>query len=211
MKNKIFIIGTGGHAKVVADCILSQGDKIAGFIDDNRDVGEIFYGCPVVAKLKGIRQIQFDQEDLFIIALGNNRDRMQIAENYPELAYATVIHKSAQISPTAQIGTGTVIMPLAVVNAQSRIGRHCIVNSAGIVEHDNMIGDYVHISPNAAVGGKVQIGNLTHIGIGAAIKNNVSICGGVIIGAGSVVVKNIEKEGTYVGAPARQISGDSPV
>lgn len=211
MNKKVFIIGTGGHSKVVADCILSQGDRIGGFIDDNRDAGEIFYGYPVVSKLEGIRQMQFDKEDLFIIALGNNRDRMRIAESYPELAYSTAIHKSAQISPSAEIGAGTVIMPFAVVNAQSRIGRHCIVNTAGIVEHDNMIGDYVHISPNAAVGGKVSIGSLTHIGIGASIKNNVSVCGSVIVGAGSVVVKDIEKEGTYIGVPARQMSNGSPL
>ncbi|MFH7553130.1 hypothetical protein [Enterobacter hormaechei] len=49
------------------------------------------------------------------------------------------------------------------------------------------------------------MGSNVWIGAGAVVSNNLSIFSECMIGAGTVVIKNIEKAGTYVGIPAKEI------
>lgn len=198
MSDSVILIGGGGHAKVVADCVQARGGQVVGILDDGIPAGTSILGIPVLGK---IAEYQNYLQYSFLIAIGSNSVRRRIAQ---ELAvnWYTAVHPSAVISPYAVIGAGTVVMPRAVVNAGAVIGLHCILNTGVIVEHDNRIADYVHLSPAAALGGTVSVGTETHIGIGAVVRNNISICGGCTIGAGAVVVKDLTEPGTYVGVPA---------
>lgn len=197
----VMIIGGGGHAKVVIDCIRAAGDKPIGILDDNLAVGASISEVPVLGK---IDQWQEHAQNAFIIAIGNNEARSRIAAQMPVQWYCAV-HPRAIVSDYATLGKGTVIMPGAVINAGACVGEHCIVNTCAVVEHDCVLGDYVHISPQAALGGTVTVGAKSHIGIGASVRNNVSICDGCVIGAGAVVIKDLSELGTYVGVPAKKI------
>ncbi len=46
---QVIIIGAGGHAKVIADIIQKNGDRIVGFLDSKRQSGE-FVGFPIIGK-----------------------------------------------------------------------------------------------------------------------------------------------------------------
>ena len=205
MCKKVVIIGAGGHAKVIADIIEKSKDIVLGFLDDNIETGKkIICQYKVLGKIEDCLQIERQDNDVeFIIAIGNNSIRKQIANKY-KVKYYTAIHPSAQIGLEVNIQKGTAVMANACINTSAKIGKHCIINTGAIIEHDNEIKDYVHISPNASLAGTVKVGENTHIGIGAVVKNNIDICSNAIIGAGAVVVKNIEEEGTYVGVPARK-------
>ena len=37
MPEQVIVLGAGGHGKVVADAILSAGDTVLGFLDDDPD------------------------------------------------------------------------------------------------------------------------------------------------------------------------------
>lgn len=198
MSESIVLIGGSGHAKVIIDCIRAAGGSVFGILDDGIASGAEILGVRVLGPTADYEQFAGHP---FLIAIGNNSVRRKIAERL-KVRWATVVHPTAVVSPSASIGVGTVIMPRAVVNAGASVGSHCIVNTAAIVEHDNVLGDYVHISPNAALGGTVHVGELTHIGIGASVRNNINICGGCTVGAGAAVVKDITAPGTYVGVPA---------
>ncbi len=200
MKKPLIIIGAGGHGKVIADNALKNGYTNIRFVDDNA-TGECM-GFPIIGKCEDLENLN-DGETDFIIGIGNNAIRKQIAEKY-DVNWATIIHPSAQIAVNASIGKGTNVMAGAVVNACATVGKHCIINTCAVVEHDNVVNDYVHISPNVALGGTVRVGERTHIGIGAIVSNNIDVCGDCIIGAGAVVVKNITESGTYTGVPARK-------
>lgn len=201
MTKSVILIGGGGHAKVVIDCIRSAGGHVMGILDDGIAVGTDILAVPVLGKVSDYSKYP---EHAYVIAIGNNTIRRCIAETL-RVNWCTVIHPSAVISPYSKLGKGTVVMPKAVVNAGAEIGEHCIINTGAVVEHDNLIGDYVHISPAAILGGTVSVGERTHIGIGASIKNNISICSCCTIGAGAVVVKDITTPGTYVGVPVGRI------
>lgn len=206
MHKKVVIIGAGGHAKVIADIIEKSGDEIVGFLDDNKKKGTtIIKEYKVLGDFNNRFPLAIANSDYeFIIAIGDNKKREEISHS-PNLKFYTAIHPSAQIGLDAEIQEGTVIMANACINSSAKIGRHCIINTGAIIEHDNIIEDFVHISPNVALGGTVKIGKNTHVGIGSTIKNNITICENCKIGAGAVVVKDIEKEGTYVGVPAKGI------
>lgn len=205
MYKKVVIIGAGGHAKVIADIIQKSQDIVLGFLDDNLEKGKkVICDYEVLGTVEECLQLKEQDENIeFIIAIGNNLIRKQIANKY-QLKYYTATHPSTQIGIDVEIQEGTVVMANACINSSAKIGKHCIINTGAIIEHDNIIDNYVHISPNASLAGTVKVGENTHIGIGAVVKNNIEICSNVIIGAGAVVVKNIIEEGTYVGVPAKE-------
>lgn len=200
MPDKIIIIGASGHSKVIADIVLSSGNALVGFLDDN--VTGTVMGFPVLGMLADI--IKYQDNYSFIIGIGNNHTRKIIAEKH-DVIWSTAIHPSAILARDVCIGAGAVVMAGAIVNPSATIGKHCIINTGAVLEHDNTLGDYVHISPHATLCGTVNIENLTHIGAGAVIKNNIGICENCIIGAGAVVVRDITEPGTYIGAPARRL------
>ena len=201
MSERVIIIGGGGHAKVVIDCILCAGDLVVGILDDALEVGSEVLGLPVLGKVDAWQDYK---DHKFVVAIGNNEIRRAISERINADFY-TAIHPTATLSRFATIGAGSVVMPRAVINAGASVGNHCIVNTAAVIEHDCVVGDFAHISPSAALAGNVRIGEGTHIGIGASIRNNITVCPGVTVGAGATVVKNITEKGTYAGVPARRI------
>ena len=198
----VVIIGAGGHAKVISDIILKNGDKLLGFLDDFK-TGKILLGYGVIGVVSDINK--FAKDTQFIIAIGDNHIRETIAKTY-DVNWYTAIHPSAQIGVDVVLHKGTCVMANAVINSGSNIGEHCIINTAAIVEHDCTLLDFVHISPNAVLCGNVNIGVCGHIGASAVVKNNIVITDNVVVGAGAAVVKNIVASGTYVGVPIKKIS-----
>lgn len=201
MRNRLIIIGAGGHGKVIADNALKNGYTEICFVDDHAT--GVCMGFPIIGVTADIPEFDDGKTD-FIIGIGSNEARKRIAEAY-SVNWVSLIHPSAQLGIHVSIGRGTVVMAGAIVNPCATIGEHCIINTGAIVEHDNVIGDYVHLSPRAALGGTVRLGTQTHVGLGAVVRNNIEICEMCTIGAGAVVVKSIDHSGTYVGVPAKEM------
>lgn len=200
MNNNIIIIGAGGHAKVVIDCV-EQENKfyIDAIVDDNYKNRTIF---DFVVQQKD-NEGKYDGKKV-IIAIGNCITRQKIAQDL-SAEYVTTIHPTASISKYAKIGIGSQIFATAVINAGAEIGNHVIVNTGAIIEHDCKVEDFVHLSPNCCLGGEVTVGTGTHIGIGATVIQGVAIGSNVIIGAGAVVISDVPDNCTAVGIPAKPI------
>jgi len=205
---KIVIIGDSGHAKVITDIVNSNDDmSVFAKLDDKYQ--EVFVEDGL---LKGPvshldELIESDSKIQVVIGIGSNTVRKKIVSNLRILSemYVSVIHSSAIVSPSAELGNGTVVMPGAIINADAKIGDHVIVNSASVVEHDCVVGDFVHMSPLAVLTGGVRIGEGTHIGASASVIPLKTIGVWTIVGAGAVVVSDIEDRVTVVGSPARVI------
>lgn len=202
MNKKLVIIGAGGHGKVIANIAKLNGYKDIVFLDDNSEKKECGL-YPIVGTTKDIEKYSNDQ---FIVGIGNNKVRRKLTSFLLEKQYdvTTLIHPSAVIDETVQIGQGTVIMANAVINADTTIGQGCIINTASSVDHDCCIQDYVHICPGVHVAGTVHIGDNTWVGIGSSVINNIHIVNDCMIGAGCVVVKDLLESRTYIGIPARR-------
>lgn len=204
----IIVIGAGGHASVIIDCIelmITQGDniQIKGILDDRKDKSE-FMGYKVLDKIDNI-YLYNEENTKFVIAIGDNKLRMNIANKFKNINYYTIVHPSSIVGKNVQIGYGSMVMANALINANTIIGNHVIINSGAIIEHDNIINDFVHISPSATLCGGVKVGYMTHIGASATIIPLINVGSESVIGAGSVVIKNIKPKTVNVGAPSKTI------
>ena len=172
-----------------------------GFLDDDPTKKEI-HQIPVLGKIEDTQK--YKDDFCFIIGIGDNQIRKEIAESNPALNYYTAIHPTAVIGEGVRIGNGTAVMAGVVINVDADIGEHCIINTSAVIEHECVIGDYTHISPQACLCGNVHVGEECHIGAGVTVINNINITKDTIIGAESVVVKNIHQKGVYIGIPAKK-------
>ena len=201
-KNKLVIIGAGGHGRVVADIAykMNKWQQII-FMDDDETIKSSM-GIKVVGKTNDV-PMYIDDCDIFV-AIGDNIKREKILRwlEREGASIPTLIHPKAIIGEEVEIGMGTVIMPGAIINCCTKIGKGCIINTGATIDHDNIIEDYVHISPGVHLAGAVSVGKGTWLGIGSIVINNIVIISHCKIGAGAVVVRNINKEGTYIGIPA---------
>lgn len=189
----MYLYGAGGHAKVIADILLSQGIALEGCVDDNVSMRS-FLGVRVVHSSAGLSPL--------ILAVGDNRTRRDIAVRLSGVVFGRAVHPSAVLSPSALVGEGTVVMPFVTINASAQVGCHCIVNTAAVVEHDCVLEDFVHLSPHATLCGNVHVGEGAWIGAGATVIPGVRIGAWSVIGAGTTVVTDIPDGVVAVGSPA---------
>lgn len=208
MKDKIFVFGASGHAKVVIDSIEKQGHyDIAFLIDDNPALKNCyFYGYPVIGGKAELLDLT-ECPSYCVVAIGNNRARCTVASWLMMKGFelAAVVHPSAQVGRGTTIGGGTVVMAGAVVNSDTLIGRNVIINTRASVDHDCKIGDGVHLAPGSTLCGTVVIGEGTFVCAGATILPNLTIGKDVVIGAGSTVIRGVTQGVTVAGVPAREL------
>ena len=209
MKEKIVLIGGGGHCKVVISILKELGEfEIVGISDTSEKIGEKVLDIP-------IRFTDDELEKLFdegikhalitIGSVGNPKKRIELFEMIKSIGFKlpVIVSKHAVVSSDAKIDEGTVIMPGAVINPGVRIGKNVIVNTGAIIEHDAFIDDHVHIAPGVTLSGSVRIGCCSHIGTGASVIQEIRIGNNVIVGAGAVVVKDIPDNVIAKGVPAK--------
>ena len=194
----MYLIGAGGHAKVVRDILDACSIPFSGVVTDN--LKEVTF-----MEKKILHSI--DEVDEAIICVGNNRTRKKLAEELSQqgVTFGTGIHPSVIMSKYASVDEGTVIMQGVVIQSCAKIGKHCIVNTSASIDHDNVLGDFVHISPHATLCGEVEVGEGTWIGAGTVVKQCVKIGKWSIIGAGSVVVNDIPDGVLAYGNPCKII------
>lgn len=193
------IIGAGGHGKVVADVADAVGYTDIAFLDD-RFPNVVRNGRFAVVG----RPTNTGRFHAFC-AIGSNTIRAQISLQLGLLDSPMLIHPSAIISASVQLGAGSVAMAQVVVNADATIGQGVILNTACSVDHDCRLGDFTHISPGARLAGGVTVGARSWIGIGAVVREGVTIGSDVVVAAGAAVVSDISDGIRVGGVPAKQI------
>ena len=205
-KEKVFIFGNSGHAKVVIDIIEREGRyDIAFLVDDDPTLKNIdFYGYRVIG---GKQELLAGRERISsgIVAIGSNSARNSVATWLMAHGFnlVTAIHPSAQVGRGVAVGSGSVIMAGSVINSDSRIGRNVIVNTRAGIDHDCTIGDDVHLAPGTVLCGSVTIGDGTFVCAGSTIIPNLTIGSHVTIGAGSTVIRDVPDGVTIMGSPAK--------
>lgn len=209
--DRIAIVGSSGHAKVVIDIVEREGRfAIAGLVDRYREAGESALGYRVLGTEDDLpRLVEQLHISGAIVAIGDNFVRSQVVEQVrqlcPRLAFVTAIHPHSAVGRDVSIGEGTVIAAGVVVNPCCAIGRHCILNTNASLDHDSAMGDFSSLAPRAATGGTCQIGDFTAVGIGAVLLHGIALGEHTVIGAGATVLKNVGPYCVAYGTPAREI------
>lgn len=185
----IILVGYGGHAKSVADCIERQKKfRIVGYTDLKEHVSEYEYlGTDDLLEYyfsKGIRNAF-----VCIGYIGKGNIREVIYDRLKEIGYNLPIisDESAIVSKSAKVGEGTFLGKYAVVNAEAIIGKMCIINTAAIVEHECCVGDFSHISVGTVLCGQVNVGKSAFVGANSTVIQNQNISDYKTIPAGVTV------------------------
>lgn len=209
MKEKIVLVGGGGHCKVVIS-IIKELDRfdIVGISDIADKLGKEILGVPMKFTDDDLKDLVDKGVGYAFITLGSVGDpkkRIELFNKVKEIGFRipTIVSTHAKVAEDVVIGEGTVIMPGAIVNPGVKIGRNAIINTGAIIEHDVFIGDHVHIAPGAILSGGVKVGCCSHVGTGASVIQEIEIGENAIVGAGAVVVKNIPNGVIAKGVPAR--------
>jgi len=199
----IYIIGAGGHGKVVLDIMnKSEQYQAAAFLDDDLSLqNETINGL----KVSGGSKEALDDDKAVIIAVGNNKIRGKLFKMIKsnDLEIINAVHPDAVINSFVSLGEGIVIAAGAVINPNTVIEDNVIINTAVTVDHDCIIEKHVHLSPGVNLGGNVTVQRGTHIGIGAAVLPGIKIDKNSVVGAGAVVTKDVPDNVTVVGVPAK--------
>ena len=135
-----------------------------------------------------------------------------------QVQFPCVVHETAIVSPTANMGVGCFVGPLALINTYAKLGDFCLVNSAALIEHDCVLKAFVTVNPGAAVMGGVVMESMSTLGANATVRDNRTIAAGATIGMGAAVVANIPsgpENGFWAGVPAKPFAkrgtGDASV
>ncbi len=207
MNREIVILGSGGHARVVADACNSTARSIAGFIGpDAGSRGVIEEGVHLGGD-ECLEDGDFVHSHDFVVGVGSQQRRAELSRMLCNRGarLATVVHASAVVAPSATLGPGTVVFAGAVVNPGARLGGWVIVNTNATVDHDARLADGVHVCPGAALAGDVTCGENAFIGTGASVSRGIEIGARAVVGAGAVVIDDVVAGATVVGVPAREM------
>ena len=203
----LYIVGAGGHGKVVAD--LSKSLKVYDnifFLDDNKEKGTYVLDYKVENKVnfEYIKKLN-NKENVFFVAIGDCKVRKGILEKLFNLNknIATLIHPLSSISSFSKIGIGTVVCAGAIIGPDSMIGIGSILNHSSTIDHDCIVGDYAHIAPHSSISGNVTVGALSLVGTGARIIERKKVGVNSIIAAGAVVIYDIPDNKIAKGIPAK--------
>ena len=201
----VVIYGSGrGGSTVLETLLLRQEHHVVCFVDDDPDkVGERD-GKPVLVS-SDLWTDKFKNAHVAIaLAIADSHARSRISERARTEGFAilSVIHPSALISPSAEIGTGCFIKAGAIIETKSVIGDCCIIDNGVTIAHDNVIGEYCHLAPGVSLGSGITIGRASIIGIGSSISTGVAIGANCIVSVGSAVTRNAPDNSIMEGVPA---------
>jgi sugar O-acyltransferase (sialic acid O-acetyltransferase NeuD family) len=195
-KEKIVVIGAGGHAQSCIDVIEHQGRfKIMGLIGSKYEVGKEISGYSVIGTDEDLPMLASKITNA-VIGVGQIESsdiRKKLFLNLKECGFSlpAIISPKAYISKSAQIGSATIVMHHALVNAGVKIGENCIINSKANIEHNSIIESDCHISTGAIVNGDCLIGRGSFLGSGSVVKQGCTIGENSIIGMLTSVRNNI--------------------
>lgn len=191
-KDKLILIGGGGHCKSCIDVIeLENNFEIIGILDVKEKIGQKVLGYEIIGTDEDIEKYA-KEKFYFLITLGQIGTvdlRINIFKKLELLGakIATIISPLAYVSKHSEVQVGTIVLHHALVNAKVLIGKNCIINSKALIEHDVIIEDYCHISTGAIVNGNTIVSEKSFVGSNSTIVHGVKIPKNSFIKAGSLM------------------------
>lgn len=151
MSVRLYIFGTGSHARKVCHYARDLGWEVAAFVDEANDarapIADIGVICASDLSDPKVGEAMF-------VAIGKPEVRLRLMG---ELATAgwplpNIVHRTAWLAPDAVIGDGVLVAAGAVVETAAVVGRGAIIDIGAQVDHDARIGAFAHLRAGQVCG-----------------------------------------------------------
>ena len=189
MKEKIVLVGGGGHCHSIIDVIEQENKyEIIGIVDIKENLGKKVLNYEVIACDNDLDTI-FQTCKNAIITVGqieSNKIRIEIYDKLKQIGFnlPVIVSPLAYVSKYADVNEGTVIMHHVLINTNVKIGKNCIINTKALIEHDSVVENNCHISTSSVLNGGVTVKENSFFGSNATSKQAIEIDG--FIKAGSL-------------------------
>lgn len=210
----LLIIGAGGFGRETAEAVRAVNAvrptwDLLGFLDDDAELhGTTVGGVPVL----GLPSVVHDHPAAQVVITTGRPDsyfsRREIAQRLGLAAerYATVIHPTASVGSTCQVGAGSVLLAQVALTADVVVGRHVAMMPHVALPHDARVDDFATLATGVRVGGGCRVGENAYIGAGACFGQNVVVGAMAMVGMGSVVTRDVPTKRLWFGVPARDVA-----
>lgn len=191
---------------MVISTLRAAGLDVVGVYDD--DPAKRGQQIAKVSVVGSVAEIHSDTPGAFVIAIGSNALRHQVAERLSFVRWLTVVHPHAYVHESVKVGPGTVVFAGAVIQPDTVIGQHCIINTGATVDHDCSLGDFTHVAPGCHLAGEVVLAEGVFMGIGSVAIQGIKIGDWTTVGAGGVIVTDLPPQQIARGVPARVVKSE---
>jgi sugar O-acyltransferase (sialic acid O-acetyltransferase NeuD family) len=209
----LVVVGAGGFGRETVDAVRAMNAggaswRLLGYLDDNPSlVGQHVNGVPV---LGGVQELANLANAFVVVTTGRpdnytSRPRIVDALDLPAERYATIVHPSAAISASSQIGPGCVLLACVVLTSAVQIGAHVSIMPHVTLTHDDVVEDFATLASGVCLGGRVRVGQCAYVGSGALIREDRAVGDGALVGMGAVVTVDIPPQEVWAGVPARRL------
>jgi sugar O-acyltransferase (sialic acid O-acetyltransferase NeuD family) len=213
----LVLIGPGGFGRETAEVVrainaaheASGGSPrwdLLGFLDDDpARWGTTVSGVRVLGGMDALAA----QSDARVVVCtghpGNFGSKARIVERLglDRERYATLIHPTAVIPPSARLGEGSVVFAGVVATTDVQIGAHAGIMPLAVFTHDDVLEDFVTVGAGVRLAGTVRIEAGAYLGAGCLIRENRTVGPGALIGMGAVVTEDVPGGEVWAGVPAR--------
>ncbi len=205
VRNKILILGGGGHACVVIDALVCSGEKakIVGILDPHVPNGSnVLHDIEVLGGDDILTKFAPASHDI-VIGVGPSFDdrRQNIWRRVSDMGFefATVKHPTATVSSVASLAPGVQVMAGSVIQPKVSVEVNSVVNTGASIDHGSTIGAHSHIAPGATLCGDVVVEEGVYVGAGAVVMPGVKIGSEAVIGAGAVIKSDVPSKKVVYG------------
>ena len=202
MDKPIIILGSGGHAKVIADALKLLGKQVLGFVTNSKESKKDIIGINILGDDSILDKYSSIDIDLAngIGSIPYDSTRWDVAKKMRNKGFhfPTIIHPTAFVSSDISFDEGIQIMAGAIIQAGTTIGMDTIINTSVAIDHDCSIGKNCHLAPGTVCSGGVSIERGVHVGTGSIIIQNINIGKDTNIAAGSILHKDVESKITFI-------------
>lgn len=154
-----------------------------------------------------VEAYEIEADDVFINAEVKAGNRYHLSKVIRDKGgvFVNIIHPSANIAPSAKLGTGVVIGAFTTVSINTDIKDDVLIQDHCNIGHDGVVENGSHLYVGVKLCGRNRVGQTSSVFTGSIIFPDVKIGTSCVVGAGSVVVRKVKDGDTVLGNPAKKL------
>lgn len=205
------IYGTGGSGREVYEIASAidpeheRWERIV-FVDDVTDAREL-YGSEIMT-FEELASRFSPEEAEFLVAVGEPSSRELLFNRASERGYgfATIVHPSAFVSPSARLGRGVFVKMQSIISTEAVLEDNVFVQSNALIGHDVRVGRHTQVSAYTHIAGHATLGERCYLGVRASVREECLMGDDVVLAMGAVVMeKRVPSRVLAMGNPAKYV------